>query len=241
MTASRRRSSRPSSGQASLPFPMTWGGRRAHAGRPPRPAWLRSVPHAVRPSHQASHPVHLTLRARRAVGGFFRTQSIFARILGAIRNANTNAVRGGAPFRIAHFSVQANHVHLIVEANDKSFLRAGAAGLAVRMARALNRALDRRGGVWAERYHALAMTTPRHVRNTLVYVLFNARKHDPAMFGIDVCSSARWFDSFRDDCHVRDGPPVLGESESIVARPRTWLLSIGWRRHGLISLAERPA
>jgi hypothetical protein len=46
-------------------------------------------------------------------------------------------------------------------------------GLAIRVARAVNRALGRRGRVFADRYHARALTTPRAVRHALVYVLMN--------------------------------------------------------------------
>ena len=201
-----RKPPEPLSGQAQLPFPKRRGGRREGAGRPPRPTWVpRLVPHASRPLHKSAHPVHLTLRARRDVGAFFRTQLLFPIVERAIRA--TNCVDGGSAFRIVHFSVQTNHVHLIIEANDKVAMRRGAAGLSVRAARAINRAMGRRGSIWADRYHTLTMTTPRHVRNTIVYVLFNIKKHQPGAAGLDACSSAPWFDGFAKAVSARDGPP----------------------------------
>lgn len=179
-------------------------------------------------------------------------RSCCSAIRDAIRNANR--LRHGDAFRIVHFSVQQNHVHLIVEANDKPALRRGAAGLAVRAARAINRAMGRRGAVWSERYHVRAMKTPRQVRNTLVYVLFNFKKHHPETGragGTDPCSSAQWFDGFLDD-HARYGPPARDgegkcgppcegrEGDPVVARASTWLLSVGWRRRGLIKSLEAP-
>jgi len=71
-------------------------------------------------------------------------------------------------FRIVHFSVQATHIHLVVEADDKLALARGVQGLAVRLARAVNRLLRRRGRVFAERYHARPLTSPRAVRNAIV-------------------------------------------------------------------------
>jgi hypothetical protein len=107
-------------------------------------------------------------------------------------------------FRLLHFSVQSNHVHLLVEARDKAHLTKGMRGLAIRTALAVNRALDRRGRVWCDRYHARALKTPREVRHGLVYVLANWKKHTPAR-GFDPCSSPWWFDGWK--VPPSSGPP----------------------------------
>src|SRR5262245_2189813 len=86
-------------------------------------------------------------------------------------------------FRIVHFSVQANHVHLIVEADDKVSLSRGLMGAATRLALAVNQAARRRGSVWQDRFHARALRTPREVRNGIVYVLMNWKKHVPGAKG----------------------------------------------------------
>jgi putative transposase len=139
-------------------------------------------------------------------------------------------------FRLIQFSVQSNHLHLIVEADDTLGLRRGLQGLAVRCARAINRCARRRGRVWAHRNHSRPMTTPSEVRRALVYVLMNIKKHIPsASNGVDACSSAPWFDGFlpsRAPITSRDPPPVQP--------PRTWLASQGWRRRGLIDPREHP-
>jgi hypothetical protein len=48
-----------------------------------------------------------------------------------------------------HDSVQGNHVHLIVAANGKQSLSRGMQGLTIRMARALNRMMQRQGELFA--------------------------------------------------------------------------------------------
>src|ERR1700752_3212393 len=104
-------------------------------------------------------------------------------------------------------------------------------------ARDEDRRLWRRAGrVFAERYHAFYFTTPRAVRNALIYVLQNARKHGAwRAFAPDAYSSAPWFDGW--NCQIVKG----AESRSrLLVRARTWLLSIGWRRHGLIDPLEVP-
>src|SRR5207244_3534237 len=112
---------------------------------------------------------------------------VFDHLRSAVRKASHGA------FRVLHFSVQADHVHLVVESDASLGLSRGVQGLAIRMARAINRALGRCGRVWGDRYHARALRTPREVRNALVYVLNNWRKHLPQVRGLDPRSSAAWF------------------------------------------------
>ena len=108
-----------------------------------------------------------------------RGEKLFKVIRHSVRAANLSTCPrlGGDRFRIVHFSVQTNHIHMIAEAEGEAELSAGMTIFATRAARALNKALCRRGHVWADRYHARPMTSPRDVRNTLVYVLMNFAKH----------------------------------------------------------------
>jgi putative transposase len=104
--------------------------------------------------------------------GYLRTQSRFELIRGALGAASD---RFG--MRVVHFSVQGNHLHLIVEAEGRDALSKSMKGLAVRVAVGLNRLAGRRGTVFADRYHVHVLATPREVANTLRYVLENHRKH----------------------------------------------------------------
>lgn len=152
--------------QLSLPTPPTWGGRRAGAGRKPAPGRRPGVPHRRRPEHTPAHPVHVTLRAVDALR-CLRSDRVFP----AVRRALTASSR--TRFRVLQFTVQTDHVHLIVEADDRKAFSGGVRGLTIRLARAINRALRRRGRVWGDRFHARALSTPRAVRHALVYVLMN--------------------------------------------------------------------
>jgi REP element-mobilizing transposase RayT len=69
-----------------------------------------------------------------------------------------------ADFRVVEFSVQSNHVHLLVEAEGAASLTRGMNGLEVRLARRINRALGRSGAFFADRYHARSLRTPTEVR-----------------------------------------------------------------------------
>ena len=131
---------------------------------------------------------------------------------------------------------------MIVESAGKKALASGMKSIGSRLAFAVNRVFGRSGPVLDGRYHLHLLRTPREVRNALAYVLLNARKHWRQRRGsapplrIDEASSGRWFDGWRRrlaPAHRPHGPPEI-------AAPRTWLLSRGWRRHGLIDPGEVP-
>jgi putative transposase len=168
----------------------------------------------------------VTLRAQDALASF-RSARVFAVIYSALRASS------GASFRLVHYSVQANHLHLLVEADDQARLARGLQGLAIRVAKAVNRVLGRRGTIWEDRYHARMLATPREVRHALVYVLQNWRKHVPGVSGLDPRSSARWFSGWRTALNAATGA-------SPVVAARTWLARGGWRRHGLLGVEELP-
>ena len=203
----------------------TWGGRRRGAGRKPGPG-RRRVPHRRRPLHDSHCPVHVTLRAAACLPSL-RCDRLFAPITVALATASRDG------FRLLHFSLQADHLHLLVEADAPMRLARGMQALAIRVARAVNRALRRSGKVWVDRYHARELPTPREIRNALVYVLNNWRKHIPGARGLDPRSSARWFEGWKERLR-QDVPP------SPVATARTWLARVGWRRHGLLEIDEAP-
>src|SRR5580765_1493210 len=168
----------------------TRGGKRDGAGRP-RAQGRRNAEHHPRERHSRHHPVHVTMRAREGLPPL-REQVITTEVMKRIREANASKKLKDA-FRIVHFSVQDDHVHLIIEARDGVARSRGAQGLAIRLARRVNQLLGIRGKFWGDRFHSRELTAPRAVRNAIVYVLMNAKKHGYAITGIDLLSSAPWF------------------------------------------------
>ena len=160
----------------------------------------------------------MTLRAVRGLPSL-RSARVFAAARAAI------AAGSGANFRIIHFSVQDDHVHLIVEAQDKRALWQGVGGLRIRAARALNGAMDRAGRVWNGKYHARALRTPRETRTALVYVLQNWKKHIRGAQGVDGRSSGPWFGGWA-------WTPPSPAAPTPVVPPQTWLAARGWRDRG---------
>jgi len=230
--------------QETLPF-RNWGGARPGAGRK-RKADRPRIPHRPRAEHARSAPVQVTSRL---VPGLRSLRS--AAELAIVRDALARSGRGG--FLVVHHSIQSNHLHLIVEADDRNALTSGLRGLLVRIAGALNRLWRRRGGVFADRFHERELRTPREVRNSLLYVLQNARKHGIWMRGPDPCSSGAEFDGW-EPAQARRSAPGAGSAQSsgpgasegrpenggLWCRARAWLLGVGWRRHGLLRETEVP-
>src|SRR5262245_1743109 len=210
--------------QGSFVF-RSWGGSRVGAGRPAA-SDRRPVPHHRRGRHDRHTPVHVTLRAASGVPSLRGTQ-----VFPAVREAMTAV--SGRTFRLLQWSVQADHIHLLVEAESASGLIRGCQGLAVRVAKAVNRVLGRRGAVWGDRYHARWLRTPREVRAALVYVLQNWLKHVRGARGVDPMSSAAWFDGW-------GSAPRQPVGAVPVQAPRTWLARVGWLRHGRLDTSEGP-
>jgi REP element-mobilizing transposase RayT len=164
------------------------------------------VPHVPRPEFAARNPLHVTQRMRPDVGNL-RTQ----RRLEVLKRA-FHAGSGHLGMQVVHFSVQGNHLHLIVEAEGRHALSRGMKGLAVRVAVALNRSIGRRGTVFADRYHARVMSSPRDVANTLKYVFENYRHHARETLAWS------WRDRF------------ASSAEAPLREPSVWLLRLGWRK-----------
>ena len=207
---------------------MGWGGKRRGAGRK-RAVERARVPHAKRPRLAARFPVLVTMRLRAGLASL-RADDAHALV------RQTFAATATVEFRVIEYSVQTNHLHALVEARDGRALTRGMTGLAVRIARGLNRLWRRAACVFSDRFHARHLRSPREVRNALVYVLQNARKHGSwrARFP-DAYSSGPSFDGWKEV-----GRKVAESSARVLARAQTWLLWIGWRRHGLIDSREVP-
>ena len=232
VTAPRPRANAQSR-QLGLTF-RSWGGKRPGAGRPRKPD--SGASHRRRPRLASRHPVHASLSVRQDLPSL-RSPKLYRLV-----EACLGAAKERFGFRLVHFAVHKHHLHLIVEAKDQEALARGLKGLCVRIARRLNAALSRKGRVFADRYFARALRTPREVWAAVRYVMLNSRRHGAQRHQswdrdwMDPCSSGPWFDGWRD---LQPQPPP-GKPPP-VAPPHTWMLRQGWRRHGLLSQGEVPA
>lgn len=220
---------------------------RAKGGRPakgPRP----SERHESRPSFRKYEPQHAVIRATNEIGTLRRRE-----MYKAVRRALVTTFNR-PNFRIVHLSIQGTHIHLLLEADDKSALSRGMQAFQISAAKHLNAAMAvrtgkrRRGNVFVDRYHARIIRTPRQARNALAYVLNNWRKHHEnrnAMsrkhgWRLDPFSSAPTFTGWRDVDATAVSWPATYEPLP-VWEPKTWLLREGWKKYGLLVSTEIPS
>src|SRR5207247_9678032 len=117
-----------------------------------------------------THPLQVTLRMAQHVIQLRSLRSF--RVIEEVLGEGAN--RFG--LRVVRFSVQGNHIHLLVEANDKTALLRGMKGLSVRLAKGMNHLMKTKGRVLGDRYHARPLRTPTEVKAAIHYIRDNARK-----------------------------------------------------------------
>lgn len=201
------------------------------------------MPHLRRGAVSAHAPCHVTLRLRPGIPSL-RTRRFVAAFEESVR-----ALRARGDFRLVHYSIQSNHLHAIVEAEHPAALGRGMMALGTRVALLVQRVFRVRGSVLPERYHLRKLRRPREVRNAIAYVLLNARKHLAERVGLaaarrtaarpDPASSARWFGGWRGGA-LQDVTAASTTVPPPVAAARSWLLCVGWLRHGRIDPGEVP-
>ena len=220
----------------------TWGGKREGAGRK-QVNERKSESHRKRLTFKPNHAGHVVLRTAPELARLRRRDAY------KILHKAMQVVLRRSDFRIMHVSIQANHVHLLVEADTQYALARGVQAFAISAARRLNQAeasvrgKARRGPAFPDRYHLKIITNPRQARHELSYVLNNWRRHkedrSPAVrhWYLDRYSSAIRFTGWaeRSSWRIPDDYDPLP-----VCSPTTWLLSDGWKLHGAISVFEIP-
>jgi putative transposase len=219
----------------------TWGGAREGAGRKKKTG-KRPPAHRERAELRAYHPVHVVMRVKKGVPRLRKARAYLA-----IRRSLVRCL-GNEAFRVCHVSIQANHLHFIVEAKDKLALSAGMQRLNILIARRLNRELGRRGRLFEFRYHATQIKSPKQARHALAYVLNNWRRHREdescgraKLAKLDPYSTAIAFNGWTFDgiTEARFDTPA-DYTPLPVSDPATWLLRVGWRKHGPINVHETP-
>jgi REP element-mobilizing transposase RayT len=148
-----------------------------------------------------------------------RSQRSFRVLDRAIR-----AARRGAEFRVVHFDILGNHLHLIVEANSTRAFTRGIRALSIRIALGLNRMMGRKGPVFDDRYDAHVLKTPTEVRNAVRYVLGNFESHEARRRG-ERPVETRWVDPFSSAATAGPREPQLTLFfEKATVPAETWLL-----------------
>ena len=200
--------------QVELRFPHARGGARQGAGRPKGSRRSERMPHTPRPAVSRHKPHHVTVKLARGSWNL-RSQRCFRPIREAL-----HAITKRKGFRVVHFSVQHNHIHLVTEAADRRAMSNGLRALLIRIARGLNAVMGVQGRRIGDRYHEHILKTPNEVRNALRYVIGN-RTHHLEQWG---------------QAHLAGGTDTFSSltpsTDRLVHPPGSWLLREGWTRAG---------
>jgi REP element-mobilizing transposase RayT len=197
------------------------------AGRPKLPPNKRkAIPHRLRSEIPTNKPVHVTIKIQKEIVYTLRNKIIFQKISRAIQRARQKGLR------VIHFSIQRDHIHFLLEANDKIHLGKSMQAMMISLAKSLkNLSQTKLTKIFKDRYHVHILKTLSEIKNTKLYILGNAVKHGAIKDQFDTFSSVikapeiAWkfnFEKyFRDLLHFLDYQELI---EGLVDEPLFYLV-----------------
>ncbi len=211
-----------------------WGGKRRGAGRPNESGL---VSHAKRPRIKFSTPVHITLKIR---DGLVNLRC--GEVAAAFKKSAARASVFG--FKVVHFSIQNDHVHMIVETPDNESLALGMRSFGCRFGKLVRKIVGGHGPVFSGRYHVSVLNNPTKMKNAMAYVLQNFSKHSKLLNHVDQYSSAAYFVQWNKLLGKKAGPLLVRKSRPpelpfYLSAPGSWLAREGWMRG--VAAARKPA
>ena len=152
-------------------------------GRRGRPAIHdRGIRHIERPKFQRVRSFHLTIKVKKNKADI-QNKKILKALHHAIKRARLKDLK------IIHYTLEYNHVHLLVEAYNNSVLHSGMQALGISFAKAVNRVKSTKGTVYKHRYHLRQISSPRDLKNVLHYIFHNGIKHRRTHTPVDLYNS----------------------------------------------------
>lgn len=143
------------------------GGRRPGSGR--KRIHSRGVAHRTREVVTGRTPLHINFKFRKTI----RNKHALKLLKRALLKARSQGLC------VIHFSLQSNHIHLIVEAQSNQILTKGMRSLTVTFAKGLHL-----GRIQVGRYHLHVLKSIQETRHAVRYVLFNKQKHEKGTYSV---------------------------------------------------------
>jgi putative transposase len=198
-----------------------------------KPSAFANVRHRPRAVHKYWNPLHVTMRGRRGLPSF-RAETLYAAFERAVRRTRRE------DFRVVEFSVQDDHLHLIVEADDSDALARGMKSFSVRANRIFNAALGRGPRPRLGRPLSPSRSHERAPGSKRDRVLPPKLQEAPARDERDAAHRPVLVGSMvsRMDRAIRQHDD--GERQRPTEEARTVLLRRAWQKHGFIHPGERP-
>lgn len=140
------------------------------------------IRHIARPKLKKPSSLHLTIKVRSNKADI-QSKKILKALHHAIMRARFKKLK------VIHYTLEYNHIHLLVECNDNRILQQGMQALGISLSKAINKIKRLKGGVYKHRYHFRQISNPRQLKNVLHYIFHNGIKHRRASSLLDPYNS----------------------------------------------------
>lgn len=151
------------------------------AGRPAKND--PGIRHSSRMKFSKLTSFHLTIKVRENKADI-QSKKLLKALHHAIARARLKNLK------VIHYTLEYNHVHLLVETNDHRILHAGMQALGISFSKAINKVKSLKGHVYKHRYHQRKIGSARELKNVLLYIFNNGKKHKRTNKRIDLYNSA---------------------------------------------------
>ncbi len=131
------------------------------------------IRHTNRPHIKKPASLHLTIKVKKKKAEI-KNKSVLKILKRAILNARKQGLR------VIHFSLEYDHVHLLIEADNNLILGKGMQAFGVTLSKAINRLKKLKGGVYKHRYHFRQISSTRELKIVMNYIFTNGLKHGTA-------------------------------------------------------------
>lgn len=150
----------------------------------------KGIRHIAREIIKKSTSLHLTIKVRENKADI-KNKQVLKILHYAIRRSRIKGLR------IIHYTLEYNHIHLLVEAADKQTVHQGMQSFGITFAKKINAIKRLKGTVYKHRYHLRKINSPRELKNVLYYIFNNGIHHKRTSTVLDPYNTLPAFKSLK--------------------------------------------
>lgn len=133
----------------------------------------RGIRHIARDEIKRLTALHLTIKIKKDKSSLRNKQ-----VLKILHSSIKKARRLG--LRILHYTLEYDHVHFLVEADNNEILGKGMQSFGISFSKGINKMKALKGQVFKNRYHFRKLKTSAEIKNVINYIMGNSIKHKNA-------------------------------------------------------------
>jgi len=170
--------------------------------------------HQSRPTLPKDRPLHVTVKFNKNEIGSLRNKIFYREIRKSMQRLRAKSVR------LIEFSVQKDHIHLLLESGNKVILGKAMRALSISLSKRFSLLLKRNIKALKHRYHLHILNTLKELKNARQYILNNSNKHNSATDSDDLYFSRADFTLFNP---TNDLLEFLDDLKSLLDVPHFWV------------------